>query len=317
MTQPRILIVEDEPDIVFSLREDLTRQGYHTAVATDGDAAIRRGRSESWDLILLDVMLPKIDGLTLLKRWREAGVRVPVLVLTARGSWHEKVQGIDSGADDYVAKPFRMEEVLARLRAGAHLRLAFGLRCPVDRQRRNRVVLAIGPGGGAVEDVVARNVDERDPGLGAGPGQPAGACGIDREGQVALAFGVIDGGVGAGIDDRGRAVPGNRSGECFGPREVGIGPADADDPMPPDAAETGECPGDLARPADDQYRRRHAPDPCAAASPTRRVAARPSASGRHHHSLARYHATVLSMPDSKVSSGRQPNSRSIFEQSMA
>ena len=67
--------------------------------------------------MVLDLGLPRIDGLTLLRRWREAGIAVPVLVLTARGSWHEKVQGIDGGADDYVAKPFRMEEVLARLRA--------------------------------------------------------------------------------------------------------------------------------------------------------------------------------------------------------
>ena len=71
----------------------------------------------SYDAVVLDLGLPRIDGLTLLRRWREAGLAVPVLVLTARGSWHEKVQGIDSGADDYVAKPFRMEEVLARLRA--------------------------------------------------------------------------------------------------------------------------------------------------------------------------------------------------------
>ena len=75
------------------------------------------GRTENYDAVVLDLGLPTIDGLTLLRRWREAGLPVPVLVLTARGSWHEKVQGIDGGADDYVAKPFRMEEVLARLRA--------------------------------------------------------------------------------------------------------------------------------------------------------------------------------------------------------
>jgi two-component system, OmpR family, response regulator len=73
--------------------------------------------TEQYDAIVLDLGLPKIDGLTLLRRWREVGIFVPVLILTARGSWHEKVQGIDGGADDYVAKPFRMEEVLARIRA--------------------------------------------------------------------------------------------------------------------------------------------------------------------------------------------------------
>ena len=73
--------------------------------------------TEQYDAVVLDLGLPKKDGLTLLREWRKAGIFAPVLILTARGSWHEKVQGIDSGADDYVAKPFRMEEVLARLRA--------------------------------------------------------------------------------------------------------------------------------------------------------------------------------------------------------
>jgi two-component system, OmpR family, response regulator len=73
--------------------------------------------TESYDVVVLDLGLPQIDGLTLLRRWRRQGLGLPILVLTARGSWHEKVQGIDSGADDYLAKPFRMEELLARLRA--------------------------------------------------------------------------------------------------------------------------------------------------------------------------------------------------------
>src|SRR5204863_317932 len=75
------------------------------------------GQTERYDAVILDLGLPKLDGLTVLRRWRDAGNAVPVLVLTARGTWHEKVQGIDGGADDYVAKPFRMEELLARLRA--------------------------------------------------------------------------------------------------------------------------------------------------------------------------------------------------------
>jgi two-component system OmpR family response regulator len=85
--------------------------------AADGERADFLAQTEQYDAMVLDLGLPKIDGLTLLQTWRELGLSTPVLVLTARGSWHEKVRGIDSGADDYVAKPFRIEEVLARLRA--------------------------------------------------------------------------------------------------------------------------------------------------------------------------------------------------------
>jgi two-component system, OmpR family, response regulator len=85
--------------------------------AADGAQTDFLAQTERYDAMVLDLGLPKIDGLTLLKRWRDAGVTAPILVLTARGAWHEKVQGIDSGADDYVGKPFRIEEVLARLRA--------------------------------------------------------------------------------------------------------------------------------------------------------------------------------------------------------
>jgi two-component system OmpR family response regulator len=95
----------------------LGQAGYAVDNAADGERADFLGHTEQYDAVVLDLGLPKIDGLTLLRRWREAGLTMPVLVLTARGSWHEKVQGIDGGADDYVAKPFRMEEVLARLRA--------------------------------------------------------------------------------------------------------------------------------------------------------------------------------------------------------
>jgi two-component system OmpR family response regulator len=85
--------------------------------AADGERADFLAQTEQYDAMVLDLGLPKIDGLTLLRKWRDAGLATPVLVLTARGSWHEKVQGIDGGADDYVSKPFRIEEVLARLRA--------------------------------------------------------------------------------------------------------------------------------------------------------------------------------------------------------
>jgi len=112
----RILIVDDEPALSEHLARALGDSGYAVDVAVDGEQADFAVRTESYDAVLLDLGLPKIDGLTLLRNWRSTGVGVPVLVLTARGSWHETVDGIDSGADDYVAKPFRMEEVLARLR---------------------------------------------------------------------------------------------------------------------------------------------------------------------------------------------------------
>lgn len=112
-----MLVVEDEAALARQLSEALNQAGYAVDTAADGERADFLAQTEDYDVVVLDLGLPKIDGLTLLQRWREAGVRVPVLVLTARGSWHEKVQGIDSGADDYVAKPFRIEEVLARLRA--------------------------------------------------------------------------------------------------------------------------------------------------------------------------------------------------------
>jgi len=112
----RILIVEDERRLAQQLAAAIGEAGYAVDCAADGERADFLAQTEAYDAVVLDLGLPKIDGLTLLRRWRDAGLAVPVLVLTARASWHEKVQGIDSGADDYVAKPFRMEEVLARLR---------------------------------------------------------------------------------------------------------------------------------------------------------------------------------------------------------
>ena len=98
--------------------------------AADGARADFLGRTEHYDAVILDIGLPRLDGLSLLRRWRDAGLAVPVLLLTARGSWHEKVIGIDSGADDYVSKPFRMEEVLARLRALIRRASGQARRCP-------------------------------------------------------------------------------------------------------------------------------------------------------------------------------------------
>jgi two-component system OmpR family response regulator len=113
----RVLVVEDEARLSRQLAAALDDAGYLVDTAADGERADFLGHTEQYDAIVLDLGLPKVDGLTVLRRWRDSGLATPVLVLTARGSWHEKVQGIDSGADDYVAKPFRIEEVLARLRA--------------------------------------------------------------------------------------------------------------------------------------------------------------------------------------------------------
>jgi two-component system OmpR family response regulator len=113
----RVLVVEDEPLIAEQLTAALGQAGYAVDCVGDGERADFLGQTERYDAVVLDLGLPTIDGLTVLRRWRDAGLSMPVLLLTARGSWHEKVQGIDSGADDYVSKPFRMEEILARLRA--------------------------------------------------------------------------------------------------------------------------------------------------------------------------------------------------------
>jgi two-component system OmpR family response regulator len=122
----RILVVEDEASLAKQLSSSIAEAGYAVDHAGDGERADFLANTEHYDAMVLDLGLPKIDGLTLLRKWRDAGLATPVLVLTARGSWHEKVRGIDGGADDYVSKPFRIEEVLARLRglirrAGGHL----------------------------------------------------------------------------------------------------------------------------------------------------------------------------------------------------
>ncbi len=113
----RVLVVEDEKTLSTQLAGALGGAGYAVDCAADGEQADFLVRTERYDAVVLDLGLPRVDGFTILRGWRESSVNVPVLVLTARGSWHEKVQGIDGGADDYVAKPFRMEEVLARVRA--------------------------------------------------------------------------------------------------------------------------------------------------------------------------------------------------------
>ena len=113
----RVLVVEDEARLSAQLSASLSDAGYAVDAAGDGERADFLAQTEHYDAVVLDLGLPEVDGLTLLRQWRERQLTMPVLVLTARGSWHEKVQGIDGGADDYMAKPFRIEEVLARLRA--------------------------------------------------------------------------------------------------------------------------------------------------------------------------------------------------------
>jgi DNA-binding response OmpR family regulator len=113
----RILIIEDEPEIVVSLEEDLGRQGYTTEVARNGEEGLARGKAGGWDLILLDVMLPRIDGFDVCSGLRRAGVTTPIILLTARTREADKELGLDSGADDYVTKPFSVRELRARIRA--------------------------------------------------------------------------------------------------------------------------------------------------------------------------------------------------------
>lgn len=113
----RALIVEDDSRIASDLQRALTAIGFLVEHCANGADAWYRGGTEEFDLIVLDLGLPGLDGLTVLKRWRAEGCSAPVLILTARGAWTERVEGIDAGADDYLPKPFRMEELIARARA--------------------------------------------------------------------------------------------------------------------------------------------------------------------------------------------------------
>jgi len=125
----RILLVEDDPDIARQLKQALSDAGYAVDHAPDGEEAQFLGETEPYDAVILDLGLPKIDGVSVLERWRREGMSSPVLILTARGAWSEKVAGFDAGADDYLTKPYHTEELLARLRA--LLRRATGRSQPV------------------------------------------------------------------------------------------------------------------------------------------------------------------------------------------
>jgi two-component system alkaline phosphatase synthesis response regulator PhoP len=113
----RLLLVEDEPGLAMTLTDRLTREGYTVDTTTDGESALERGASEAFDLVLLDVMLPQMNGFDVLRELRRRGMEVPVIMLTARGQVLDKVVGLKLGADDYVTKPFEMAELLARIEA--------------------------------------------------------------------------------------------------------------------------------------------------------------------------------------------------------
>ncbi len=125
----RILVVEDDAEVVRQVAAALRSAGYAVDIAADGPDALFKGETEPYDAIVLDLGLPQMDGGGVLVRWREGGLRVPVLILTARGTWREKVTGLRAGADDYLAKPFEMEELLARVEA--LIRRAAGHASPV------------------------------------------------------------------------------------------------------------------------------------------------------------------------------------------
>jgi two-component system OmpR family response regulator len=128
----RVLVVEDEISLAGQVRDALEREGRVVDVASDGEEGSFLGSTEPYDAIILDLGLPKKDGHSILRDWRENGVKSPVLILTARNSWRDKVAGLDSGADDYLTKPFQMDELLARLRA--LIRRSSGQANPIFKQ---------------------------------------------------------------------------------------------------------------------------------------------------------------------------------------
>ena len=142
----RILVVEDETAIASDIQQALSAAGYIVDVSRDGEDAWFRASTDAYDAVVLDLGLPKLDGLSVLKRLRDDGSVVPILVLTARGAWLQRVEGIDAGADDYLTKPFEMEELLARLaallrRVGRHARPIVEIgRLSIDTRRMRALV---------------------------------------------------------------------------------------------------------------------------------------------------------------------------------
>lgn len=113
----RVLLAEDDVQLAELVRATLVAAAFVVEIETDGEVVHQRGEREDFDAVLLDLGLPSLDGLTILKRWRKLGRSTPVVILTARNQWEERVEAIEAGADDYLVKPFRMEELIARLRA--------------------------------------------------------------------------------------------------------------------------------------------------------------------------------------------------------
>ena len=112
----RVLVVEDEPEIAKDIATNVRDAGFSVEICDNGEDAWFLGATENYDVVILDLGLPRLDGLSVLKRWRIEGITVPVIVLTARGSWTERVEGINAGADDYLPKPFQIVELIARVR---------------------------------------------------------------------------------------------------------------------------------------------------------------------------------------------------------
>jgi two-component system OmpR family response regulator len=143
----RVLVVEDNAALAARLKEALAEARFAVDATGDGEDALHLGATEPYDAVVLDLGLPGLDGLTVLRRWRAAGQAMPVLVLTARGAWNEKVEGLNAGADDYMAKPFAMAELVARIQA--LIRRARGLA---------KSALSLGPDGRVSLDVAAATV---------------------------------------------------------------------------------------------------------------------------------------------------------------
>lgn len=125
----RLLIIEDEPNLREQLQQYLQKQGYAVDTAEDGEAGFFMGREYPFDLAIVDLGLPKLSGIEVIQKWRKIGKTFPILILTARGKWQDKVEGLEAGADDYLVKPFHHEELLARTRA--LLRRSVGISQPI------------------------------------------------------------------------------------------------------------------------------------------------------------------------------------------
>lgn len=124
----RLLLVEDDESLRTTLARDLERAGFAVDCAADGEKGEFLGATEHYDVVVLDLGLPRLSGLDVLRKWRDAGVMAPVIVLTARDEWHERVEGLKAGADDYLGKPFHVEELLARTQALLRRGVARGVR---------------------------------------------------------------------------------------------------------------------------------------------------------------------------------------------